>query len=133
MSANLLPILIGVTDPAERSAYAAGLVAAGYNVQQVASGLRCVTRLRRRSYSLLVVDSHLLWGGGDGVIELMIDDESITVIPAVLIDIPPVVFFGTTLPRLAKPIAVGELVQVVKSRLNHRQWNDRKNIRDNLT
>ena len=133
MSANLPTILIGVTDPAERSAYAVGLVAAGYDVQQVASGLGCVTELRRHSYSLLVVDFHLLWGGGEGVIELMLNDESITVLPAVVIDIPPVVLSGTSVPRLAKPIAVGELVRVVQARLNQRVPNESNTVRSNLT
>lgn len=133
MSANLPTIFIGVTEPAERSAYAVGLVAGGYNVPEVVRGLRRVTKLRRRSYSLLVVNFHLMWGSGDRVVELMIDNESITVLPAVLIDISPVVLSGTTLPILAKSIAVRELVKAVQSRLNHCEQNDGNNVRDNLT
>ena len=133
MSANLPTILIGVTDHAARLTYAAGLVAAGYSVHQVESGLRCLTELRKRVYSLLVVDIHLRGGGGDGVIELMLYDDSINVIPAVLIDIPPVVLSGASVRRLAKPIAVGELVQVVQGRLNQCEPNDRNAVESNLS
>jgi hypothetical protein len=56
-----------------------GLVAArGYDVSVAADGLECIERLRTTSPTVLVLDPGILWGGADGVLDWLCDEEPLS-------------------------------------------------------
>ena len=57
-----------------------------FEVETAASGVECIEKMRRVPPDVAIIDVHLLWGGGDGVLAAMQDDPSLAWIPVVLFD-----------------------------------------------
>ena len=57
----------------------------GVVLQTARGGVECVAALRRRPPDVLVLDAELPWGGGDGVLTLMCEDDSLARVPVVLL------------------------------------------------
>lgn len=49
----------------------------GHKITACTDALQCVTALHESAPTVLVLDPEILWGGGDGVLEYLIRDESL--------------------------------------------------------
>tara|TARA_R110002049_G_scaffold288423_1_gene470862 strand:- start:33945 stop:34460 length:516 start_codon:yes stop_codon:yes gene_type:complete len=81
-------ILVAITNGNERRRYVDAFRTAGYRAGEATDGLSCLLSLRSEAFDMLVIDQHLLWGSGDGVVEVMHHDPSIDQIPVVLLNFP---------------------------------------------
>lgn len=77
-------ILVADADHDCRQRYQQFFLYHGCDVQTAMDGLECLARLRRSLPDLLVLDLHMPWGGGDGVIGLMREDARLARTPVVL-------------------------------------------------
>ncbi len=87
----------------------------GYEVETAASGLECLAKVRLHDPDVVVLDWHLPWGGGAGVLACM-REGSVTSAPVVLIGVleaahadfsPPVVTY------MQKPFRLDALMGAV--------------------
>jgi DNA-binding response OmpR family regulator len=81
------PIRVLIADPDEelRPVYREPLAQGGFDVVTAGSGLDCVARLRERVPDVLVLEPHLPWGGGDGVLAMMGEDSRLATIPVMVL------------------------------------------------
>lgn len=81
------PIRVLIADPEEelQPLYREPLSRAGFDVVTAYSGLDCVARLRERAPDVLVLEPHLPWGGGDGVLAMMGEDSQFAAIPVMVL------------------------------------------------
>jgi two-component system sensor histidine kinase/response regulator len=77
-------ILVADADPDYREGYQQLFTRHGYEVQTATDGLECLVRLRQWLPDLLLLDLHMPWGGGDGVLGVMREDPRLVAIPVVL-------------------------------------------------
>lgn len=120
-------VLIADPDELLLAAYRAFLVAEGFEVIAVTSGLACIEVLRRRSVIALILDSELPWGSGVGVLDLL-KQERISLPPVLLLTSRPARIVESTIPvrdyaLLIKPVAPSTVAHVV-STLASCQWQD---------
>jgi CheY-like chemotaxis protein len=114
-------VLLATGDDQLRSAGRTHLTDRGHVVATATGGVECLTRIREFAPAVVVLDTDLLWGGADGVLEHLRAGDSPSV-PAVLLTSP----FAT--PRgagsgvgppvvlvLEKPVGVGTLLWAVWS------------------
>src|SRR5258707_15077990 len=64
------------------------LTGRGYEVETTSNGLDCQRRLRQRTPSALVLDLEILWGGGDGVLAWLREENLTNAIPVILTAMP---------------------------------------------
>ncbi len=57
----------------------------GCQVMTVTSGVACVEKLRATDWDVLVLEPSLPWGGGDGVLAVMHEDQDILRIPVIVL------------------------------------------------
>ena len=57
----------------------------GYYVDTAGDGLDCLTKLRRTTPDLLVLDQNLLWGGSQGLLACLREEYQEPTIPVVLL------------------------------------------------
>ncbi|HEY3965753.1 MAG TPA: response regulator [Planctomycetaceae bacterium] len=69
-------ILIAVPDPVLMAEYRTALLYAGYPVGLAADGIQCLRRIREFRPGLIVLDVDLLWGGADGVMDVLQDEPA---------------------------------------------------------
>ena len=62
-----------------------GLEQSGYSVHIANSGITCVAKMRCMTPEVLLLDPDLLWGGGDGVLALMVTNAVLVQIPVLLL------------------------------------------------
>ena len=62
-----------------------GLEQSGFSVHNANSGINCVAKLRCVKPEVLLLDPHLLWGGGDGVLASMVSNPVLVSIPVLLL------------------------------------------------
>jgi len=65
--------------------YAAYLSQLGYIVRTTSTGLGCLTILRNWYPDLMVMNPDMYWGSGMGVLGVMYEESSISVIPVLLL------------------------------------------------
>lgn len=58
----------------------------GYDVAVAVDGIQCVDLLRTMAPSVLVLDTNILWGGGNGVLDWLIQEQSIRPATIVVVD-----------------------------------------------
>jgi len=92
----------------------------GYHVEAASGGLECVAKLRQARPDVLVLDLDIPWGGGEGVLEWLAEDQRGARPGAILLSgtppteqimhllIPPVVHY------LQKPFSLRVLLRVVE-------------------
>lgn len=114
---NRMSLLLCVQDKSRRTQYVDHLIASGYLVTESGDGLACLEHLRTNKFAVLVTEINLLWGQGDGVIEVMTGDEAIETIPTVLLDFLQVSFSDDGEVCLSNPLSSEELVRVVDQRV----------------
>jgi DNA-binding NtrC family response regulator len=120
-------LLIAEGDAELRDAYRSFFTARGYEVETVSDGLSCLAKLRRAIPAVLVLDRELHWGGGDGVLAWLREQNAASELPVVLTttgiysadvasDIkPPVVKF------LPKPFLMTDLLDSVRAAAANRE------------
>src|SRR5262245_30195237 len=82
-------ILLAEADPARRVFWGKALRRGGFEVTTAGDGLGCVAQLRARPPDALVLDPDLPWGGGEGVLAMMFEDETVPVLPVVAVGSDP--------------------------------------------
>ncbi len=112
-----MSLLLCVRDNSRRAQYVRHLIAAGYLVTESGDGVTCLEYLRTNKFAVLVIEIHLPWGQGDGVIDVMSKEDAIETIPTVLLDFLQVSFSDDGQVGLANPLSSEELVRVVDQRL----------------
>jgi DNA-binding response OmpR family regulator len=120
-------LLIAVGDAELCDLYRRFLAASGYEVETASDGLGCLEKLRREVPAVLVLDWELRWGGGDGVLAWLREQNTPSVPLVVLTatagysldgatDItPPVVQF------LPKPFSLTDLLDSVRAAVAQRR------------
>jgi CheY-like chemotaxis protein len=81
-------------------------------VETAAGGVECMHKLSQFVPDVMVVDMHLLWGGGDGVLAAMKEDRSLAHIPVVLLDATDVA--QGVVARHHKPVSLATLLSSVR-------------------
>lgn len=79
-------LLIADSDEALLPVYERYFSAHDCDVETAAGGVDCLDKLNRFQPDVVIVDRHLPWGGGDGVLAAMQSDRSLARIPVVLLD-----------------------------------------------
>lgn len=83
----MLPrFVLAVHQPVVREEMRRFLAGRGFEVAVAADGLQCIERLQDGLPTVLVLDPHLLWGGGEGVLEWLQDEDPFAEITVVLAD-----------------------------------------------
>lgn len=78
-------VLIADHDRASRDSYKLFLESCGYQVEIAGDGLSCIQQLVHHRPDLLVLDQELLWGGAEGVLEFLREEQNGTTVPVVLV------------------------------------------------
>jgi DNA-binding NtrC family response regulator len=128
MESSMKPTLLIAEGDAELcDDYRNFFTARGYEVETVSDGLSCLAKLRRAIPAVLVLDRELRWGGGDGVLAWLREQNAASELPVVLTttgiysadvasDIkPPVVKF------LPKPFLLTDLLDSVRAAAVNRE------------
>lgn len=68
-------VLIAEADRDLRDAYVQYLAGFGFEIDTAADGLECLSKLRQTRPDLLILDLELLWGGGEGVLAILREDN----------------------------------------------------------
>lgn len=79
-------LLIADADDGLSDLYLKYFGAQGYSVRVVSGGVECVTALRETPPDVLVLDTELKWGGADGVLSIMNEEDGFSTIPVVLLN-----------------------------------------------
>ena len=96
-------------------------------LRSATGGVDCLAELRRWPPDVLVLDAELPWGGGDGVLEIMGEDDALARIPVVLLDgnsanpAGPGRFPPNVVGRLLKPVDIATLLDSVYSAADCRE------------
>ncbi len=78
--------VIAVHHPALREEMRRRLALHGFDVAVAANGLQCIERLQEGLPTVLVLDPHIQWGGGDGVLDWLRLAEPFSKIAVVLVN-----------------------------------------------
>lgn len=107
----------------------------GIALRTATGGIECLAELRRWFPDVLVLDMHLPWGGGDGVLTVMREDDLLARIPVVLLDrnadcgVGPRHFPENVVGRLVKPLDVDTLFDSACSAADCREALPRQLLR----
>jgi DNA-binding NtrC family response regulator len=70
------PTLLIAEDDAELcQVYARFFASRGFDVETASNGLECLWKLRQTNPAVLLLDLHLRWGGGDGVLAWLREEQ----------------------------------------------------------
>jgi CheY-like chemotaxis protein len=122
------PMVLVADDDAELcQIYGMLLVERGYEVETATDGLDCLRKLRRRQPTVLVLDLELRWGGGDGVLAWLREEDPTGSVPVILTATagPPVPFESAGAPvvrRLWKPFSLATLLDCVRTVAGPGEW-----------
>lgn len=121
-------ILIALSDRRLLTSYYQSLSKIGLDVGIATDGLDCVAQMRRALPEILVLDPDLLWGGGDGVLSVLHDDErlartQVLVLPArpQSVGLQRVTRFPAVKEYLLSPLPPPVLAERLQSLLGHGQ------------
>ena len=116
-----------MADPDESLApvYREPLSREGFELATALSGLECVARLRERVPDVLVLEPHMPWGGGDGVLAMMGEFPHLATVPVMILTScrdPHVLNRVASFPISdyhLKPLAPDRLVESLRHVVNH--------------
>lgn len=127
-------VLIADGDTELCEIYQSFLTERGYEVEIAQNGLDCLMKLRAARPTLLVLEQELHWGGGDGVLAWLREQDGASELPVVLITTggtsapgapdlrPPVVKF------LPKPFSLTDLLHSVRTAVAKRKDEEPHNV-----
>ncbi len=93
----------------------------GHEALVASNGLECIACLRDSAPDILVLDSELLWGGSDGVRDIMNEEPQLDSIPVILItdDEPGTVTDSKAnsrvVDRVKKPYSLTQLIKRIQA------------------
>jgi DNA-binding response OmpR family regulator len=79
-------LLIADADGYLSDLYLKYFAAHGYSVRVASGGVECLKALRETPPDVLVLDTELKWGGADGVLAVMDEEDGLSKIPIVLLN-----------------------------------------------
>jgi CheY-like chemotaxis protein len=83
----MLPrFLVAIHEPFLREQLRRFLTTRNFDVAVAADGLQCLEQLREGQPTVLVLDSQLQWGGSNGVLDYLSDEEPFQAVTVVLAD-----------------------------------------------
>ena len=90
-SSGSTPIRVLMADPDASlpPVYREPLLREGIDLETAVNGLDCVARLRERVPDVLVLEPHMPWGGGDGVLAIMGEVPRFASIPVMVLTFVP--------------------------------------------
>ena len=106
----------------------------GYEVETSTDGLDCLAKLRQVTPAVLVLDLKLLWGGGDGVLAWLREENRAPRIPVLLTataaDPPEIAEFNEppVVDYLPKPFALVGLLEGIRSAIAMKGRRKRSNL-----
>lgn len=78
-------VLIADPDASIAPMYRKPLLREGFELGTAVNGLECISRLRERVPDVLVLEPHMLWGGGDGVLAMMGESPDLAMVPVMIL------------------------------------------------
>ena len=86
-SSDSTPIRVLMADPDTSlpPMYREPLLREGIELETAVSGIECIARMRERVPDVLVLEPHMPWGGGDGVLEIMGEVPRFASIPVMVL------------------------------------------------
>jgi DNA-binding response OmpR family regulator len=116
-------ILIADADELLVAAYRAFFVVEGLQVNWVTNGIDCLESLRQCPPQALILDADLPWGSSSGVLEVMNEDPSISIVPVVILTAQPRAIPGPVAGpyapvTLLKPIAPASVARMLRNLLD---------------
>lgn len=126
-SKGSMPVCVLMADPDEslHPVYREPLAQDGFEVVSAFSGLECITRMRERVPDLLVLEPHMPWGGGDGVLAIMGEIPALAIVPVMVLtscrdlhELNGVSRFPISDYQI-KPLTPDRLAERLRSLLNH--------------
>ena len=114
-------ILIADGDDYRLDLYRRFFTGCGFEVRAASEGLACLVELRRFPPDALVLDMHLPWGGGDGVLAHMRTDPRLRRTPIVIIHSlhgAEVASFALEFPKIQfikKPFRLHTLLEAISA------------------
>jgi DNA-binding response OmpR family regulator len=69
-------VLVASSSPHRQTFYRDAIMGLGHDVSLAQGGVECLHALRRSTPDLLLLETPLLWGGSDGVLEVFQDESS---------------------------------------------------------
>lgn len=118
-------VLMADPDASLSATYRKPLLWEGFELATAASGLECISRLRERLPDVLVLEPHMLWGGGDGVLAIMGEDPDLAIVPVMVLTSCRDSHVLKGMERFpisdyhVKPLAPDRLAGRLRSLLNH--------------
>lgn len=110
-------LLVAHNPGAERFQIQRVLSHRGCTVQVANGGVECLEKLRRASFDLVILELELLWGGGDGVVELIRNGDVPWLPVALLGEAASLTRQLTTRPVVSchpKPVQLNQLLAAVQ-------------------
>ena len=110
-------VLIAEADRDLRDAYVRFLAGLGFEVDTATDGLECLSKLRRILPDGLILDLELLWGGGEGVLAILREDNHLLYKQVVLTSaaasghVLNSLAFSFGVRALTKPFPLSELLE----------------------
>lgn len=107
------------------------LTSRGMQVDTAGDGLECVAKLRAGAPDLLILDTELLWGGGDGVVDWLRRERpngSIPVILTATAGVAPIIE-SPVIAVLPKPFALAPLLEKVSEAMAARSIESTQPVR----
>lgn len=78
-------VLIGSSSPYRQSRYGQVLERHGFDVCVAEGGVECINVLTKRVPDVILLECSLLWGGAEGILEILSEDSEKQRIPVVLL------------------------------------------------
>jgi CheY-like chemotaxis protein len=111
-------ILVAISNEVQRRRFANAFRLAGYRTREATDGLSCLSKVRSTAFNMLVIDQHLLWGSGAGVIDVMRDDPLLQQIPVTLVNFSVTNEPDEQVPNCQREFGFDEVVHIVQQRLS---------------
>lgn len=74
-------VLLAITRSKSRTEFRLDLIRNGFDVVTADNGLECLQSFQSFSPDVIVIEPELLWGGGDGVLDVIREDPVLSEVP----------------------------------------------------
>jgi len=122
-------VLLAITRSKSRTEFGLDLNRNGFEVVTADNGLECLQIFQSFSPDVIVIEPELLWGGGDGVLDLIRDDPVLSDVPVLVLTancnrtaIYSISQFSIS-DFWVQPIAPSQLTERVSLLADHESWS----------